>query len=60
MSVKAINLKSGTRIKLHDDTVEVVSVHIHHGMNLVMLEYKCSKGYTFSAIVSSTDEYTEC
>ena len=60
MSVKAINLKSGTRIKLHDDTVEIVSLHIHHGMNLVILQYKCNKGHIFSITVSSTNEYTEC
>ena len=59
MSVKAINLKSGTRIKLHDDTVEVVSVHIHHGMNLVILHYKY-KGHIFNITVSSTNEYIEC
>lgn len=59
MSVKAINLKAGSRIKLHDDTVEVVSVHIHHGMNLVILHYKC-KGHIFNITVSSTNEYIEC
>lgn len=60
MSVKATNLKVGNRIKLYNDIVEVVSVHIHHGMNLVILQYKCNKGHIFSITVSSTNEYTEC
>lgn len=59
MSVKATNLKAGNRIKLYNDIVEIVSLHIHHGMNLVILQYKC-KGHTFSTTVSSTNEYTEC
>lgn len=59
MSVKATNLKTGNRIKLYNDIVEVVSVHIHHGMNLVILQYKC-KGHIFNITVSSTNEYIEC
>jgi hypothetical protein len=48
MYKKASMLKVGDKVVIHNQLVDIVFIHIHAGMSVVVIKYKDDHGWVFS------------
>jgi hypothetical protein len=48
MYKKASVLNVGDKVVIHNQVVDIVFIHIHAGMNIVVMKYKDAHGWVFS------------
>jgi len=48
MYKKASMLNVGDKVVIHNQVVDIVFIHIHAGMNIVMMKYKDAQGWVYS------------